>query len=152
MLESLKNYRRYDKHLHTSAQPDAEQLSMLGVAGIEVVINLARADSPGAIAEESRLIEQQGIGYINIPVDFKAPTRSDFDKFARVMSKYHQRPMLVHCAYNWRVSCFVFLYRVLYQHLDTHVARNDMLQVWQPDETWQAFLDDCLQRPPAGTQ
>ena len=26
-------------------------------------------------------------------------------------------------------------------------AQQDMLAIWQPDPTWQTFIDDCLAHP-----
>ena len=52
--------------------------------------------------------------------------------------------MLVHCVLNYRASAFVFLWRVLRRGEAPEAARLDMLSVWQPDETWQAFIDRAL--------
>ncbi len=144
MLESLKNYRRYDEHLHTAGQPDSKQLDQLKETGIEVVINLALPDSPGAVADESERIQAQGMVYVHIPVDFQTPLVSDFDEFVTVMHRYRDNNKLVHCAYNWRVSCFIYLYRVLCLDIDEQQAALDLNAVWEPDATWQTFIRSCL--------
>ena len=54
------------------------------------------------------------------------------------------KTILIHCAYNWRVSCFVYLYRVLENNITDEWAKNDMLKVWEPDKTWQSFIDGHL--------
>ena len=43
-----------------------------------------------------------------------------------------------------RVSAFVYLYRVLRQGVDESTARNDLHRIWQPNPTWQAFIDTAL--------
>ena len=144
MLDNIKNYRQIGNKLHTSAQPDAEQLLQLKQAGIDVVVNLAHDQSPGAVADEAERIESQGIPYINIPVDFQQPKQSDFQLFVQTMDKHADETTLVHCAYNWRVSAFVYLYRVLHRGVESEQAKQDMLAIWQPDDTWQAFIEACL--------
>ncbi len=147
MLENLKGYRLINDALHTAAQPTREQLPELKQQGIELVINLARSDSPDAVTDEAELVKSNDMQYINIPVDFKQPLLSDFQDFVEVMQAHRQQCKLVHCAYNWRVSCFVYLYRVLIEHQDPMQAQQDMLAIWQPDPTWQTFIDDCLAHP-----
>jgi hypothetical protein len=43
-----------------------------------------------------------------------------------------------------RVSAFIFLYRVIILKQSVEIARQDMLKIWQPDETWQKFINDNL--------
>ena len=82
--------------------------------------------------------------YIHIPVDFKKPETGDLVRFFQAMNQNKEKNILVHCAYNWRVSSFVYLYRVITQDCDEDTAKQDMLDVWDPDETWQSFIDACL--------
>jgi protein tyrosine phosphatase (PTP) superfamily phosphohydrolase (DUF442 family) len=147
MLETIKNYRKITDKLHTAAQPTVDEFESIKQAGIEVVINLARADSPDAIINEVQIAQENGLDYINIPVDFKKPDRADLSLFFNTMEQHIDNTILVHCAFNWRVSCFVYLYRVIKQDCDNETAKQDMLAIWQPDETWQSFIDDCLSDP-----
>ena len=40
-----------------------------------------------------------------------------------------------------RVSVFVYLFRVIYLKEAPEVAFQDLLEIWQPDDTWQAFIE-----------
>jgi protein tyrosine phosphatase (PTP) superfamily phosphohydrolase (DUF442 family) len=144
MLETIKNYRKITDKLHTAAQPTVDEFKTIKQADIEIVINLARADSPNAIVNEAQIVQENDMHYINIPVDFKKPDTADLELFFNAMDQHSDKVTLVHCAYNWRASCFVYLYRVIKQDCDDEAAKQDMLAVWQPDETWQSFIDDCL--------
>ncbi len=144
MLETIRQYRKINDKLHTSAQPLAEEFKSVKRAGVEMVINLARTDSPGAIANEEKIVKQNELDYIHIPVDFKNPVITELKSFFNVMEEHSDKNILVHCAYNWRVSCFVYLYRILKQECDLEAAKNDMLAIWTPDDTWQTFIDSCL--------
>lgn len=137
-----------DARLHTSAQPDKDQLLQLSQAGIELVINLAHDESPGAVADEAERIRSQGIPYINIPVDFNCPRLDDFNRFVEAINKHSDKTILVHCACNWRVSAFVYLYRLLVEQEERKRAEADMLAIWQPDETWQEFIIHCQENYP----
>jgi len=144
MLETIKNYRKITDKLYTAAQPTVDEFKLIKLAGIEIVINLARADSPDAIMNEAQIVQENELHYINIPVDFKNPDSADLELFFNAMEQHSDKIALIHCAYNWRVSCFVYLYRVIRQDCDNETAKQDMLAIWQPDETWQCFIDDCL--------
>lgn len=144
MLETIANYRLIADNLHTSAQPTVDEIEKLKEAGIDIVINLARPDSPNAISNEAQLVENNGMRYIPIPVDFENPTLTDLKKFFATMNENTNQCKLVHCARNWRVSCFVYLYRVIQQGCDNRTAKEDMLSVWQPDKIWQSFIDESL--------
>ena len=144
MLENINSYHRISDRLHTSAQPDAEQFKDIRQAGIEIIINLARADSPRAISNEAEIVQNNNMHYINIPVDFDNPALEDLKQFFKVMEQYGDMTMLVHCACNWRVSSFVYLYRIIKQNVDKGIAKKDMLAIWKPDKVWQSFIDRCL--------
>lgn len=144
MLENIKNYRKITDQLHTAAQPTVDEFNFIRQAGIELVINLAQSDSPNAIANEAQIAQDNGLDYIHIPVDFKKPDTEDLALFFNTMAQHTDKTILVHCAFNWRVSCFVYLYRVIKKNCDNETARQDMLSVWQPDETWQTFIRQCL--------
>lgn len=144
MLEDIKTYRKIADTLHTAAQPTVDQFTSVKQAGIELVINLALPDSPDAIENEADLIQQCALDYIHIPVDFKKPMIADLEHFFQAMEQNKDKNVLVHCAYNWRVSAFVYLYRVIKQGCGEETAKQDMLAIWEPDETWQAFIDTAL--------
>jgi len=144
MLEDIKTYCKISDKLHTAAQPTTEQFKSIKQAGIDQVINLALPDSPGAIENEPKVVQENNLEYTHIPVDFKNPEVTDLKRFFQVMEQNNEKNILVHCAYNWRVSAFVYLYRTIKQDCDEETARNDMLAIWEPDETWQAFIVSAL--------
>ncbi|TGD72730.1 phosphatase [Mangrovimicrobium sediminis] len=143
-MHDWRNYLQIDDWLHTAGQPDAGQLATLGALGIRHVINLALPDSDNAVADEARIVAAQGIDYLNIPVDFENPTRAQFELFCTCLDAVAGEPTLVHCAYNMRVSAFVYLYRVTRCNLAPEEARQALLQLWEPSGVWAAFVESCL--------
>src|SRR5215207_1325764 len=71
--------------LVTSGQPTKAFLETLKSQGFEAVVYLAPPTVDDALAEEPRIVGRQGLVYVNIPVDWEAPTAADFQSFTRVM-------------------------------------------------------------------
>jgi protein tyrosine phosphatase (PTP) superfamily phosphohydrolase (DUF442 family) len=140
------SYLAISPTLGTAGQPTPEQLAAIRAAGYEVVVNLAVPDSPNALPNEEELVTAQGMAYVHIPVVWEAPTAEDLDRFFTVMDRNRGRRVFVHCALNMRVSCFVFLYRVLRLGVPADAAWQDVLAIWEPNPVWQQFVDDALEK------
>ena len=146
MLKVLKNYYQISKMIHTSAQPTVDQFSIIKNSNIETIINLAKTDSPNAIENEAEIVSKNSMDYIHIPVDFEKPTATELDSFFNIMEQFSNKNVLIHCAYNWRVSCFIYLYRVVKKNISKDIAEKDMLNVWQPNKTWQIFINNNIKK------
>jgi protein tyrosine phosphatase (PTP) superfamily phosphohydrolase (DUF442 family) len=144
MLTEIYNFRAISERLGTSGQPSERQFQAVCEAGFEAVINLALPTSDNALPNEGSIVAGLGLSYVHIPVDFKAPTTQDFQVFCGVMEAFKGRRVFVHCAANMRVSAFVFLYRVLCQHVALSDAERDLHAIWQPDEVWDQFIQRHL--------
>ena len=145
MLNELKNYYKISEMLHTSAQPTIDQFSRIRDSAIETIINLAEINSPDAIENEADIVYKNSMDYIHIPVDFEKPSDDELESFFNIILQKPGKKILVHCAYNWRVSCFVYLYRVLKKNVLEEVAKKDMLNVWKPNGIWQSFVINSIQ-------
>lgn len=143
-LRAIPAFHAIDLMLATAGQPSAEQFRAVRSAGYQTVVNLALPTSTGALPDERAVVEEQGLRYHHLPVVWEAPTAEDFAQFCHVMDAEVGRRVFVHCALNKRVSAFVFLYRVLKQSAPLEAARQDLLRIWQPDATWQKFIDERL--------
>ncbi len=82
--------------------------------------------------------------YIHLPVVWESPQISDLDQFFTIMQQSAGYKVFVHCVLNMRVSVFVYLYRVIFLMEDPKIAFQDLLEIWQPDDLWQAFIDTAL--------
>lgn len=143
-LSEIYGFHAVGDRLGTAGQPTQAQFQTVRESGFEAVINLALPTSDNAIPNEGSVVTSLGMSYVHIPVDFKAPTSQDFRAFCRVMEAFNDRPLFVHCAANMRVSAFVFLYRVIFQHIAVAEAERDLHAVWQPDAVWSRFIQDEL--------
>jgi len=147
MLNDLCNYLPISDYLATAGQPTAAQFAEIAQAGFDVIVNLALPTSDNALADERAVVEAYGLTYYSIPVEWEAPTAEDFAQFQVVLAKHAAERVLVHCAKNMRVSAFMYLHRRLAGVAEVEAAAA-MAQIWQPNETWQQFIDEVLARSP----
>ena len=126
------NYVAASERIHTAGQPDAATLAKLAEQGFELVVNLAPPNNQGAVADEGKLVAEDGPAYVNIPVNWQKPTYEDFE--------------LLHCQLNMRASAFTFLYRVIHEHVPPEQAMEALRAVWIPRDQWATFTADVLER------
>jgi protein tyrosine phosphatase (PTP) superfamily phosphohydrolase (DUF442 family) len=142
-LAELYNYRRVSPEIATSGQPTEAQFDAIAAQGIQVIINLGLTDADYALPDERGLVGSLGMAYEHIPVLWQTPTVDNVRDFLACMRRYQNQHRLVHCAKNMRVSCFIALYRVLEEQWTPEQAIAD-IQVWSPNEVWQAFMAKVL--------
>lgn len=140
------NYIEIGAKLAASGQPTPDQLGKLKSQGFEVVIYIAPPTVQSAVRDENIIVGRQGLVYVNIPVDFSAPTPADFDAFTRVLASLSDRKVLVHCQVNMRGSVFVFLHRVIHDKQPADRAYELVRNIWVPDPVWRTFLIATLKR------
>lgn len=144
-IEQAFNFRRVNDQLATAGIPTAEQLGGLADIGVEQVINLLPDSSEYAVPGERDIVEEQGLAYCHIPVDFAAPTRADFEAFREAMDEAEGKCLFVHCAANYRVSAFYSRYAVEGGKWSPEEAAGFIASIWNPEEypPWSAFLKEC---------
>ena len=144
--EPMLNYVAASERLHTAGQPDSEQLQSLAEQGYGLVVNLATPTSPDSIAEEGRLVTLGGTAYVNIPVDWRAPTYEDFEFFSGILNQSRHERILIHCMLNYRASLFTFLYRAVHEGVAPEEAYGAVAAVWEPEDQWLDFGHMVLDR------
>jgi uncharacterized protein (TIGR01244 family) len=142
-IESSYNFRRVDDAVTTSGVVSVDQLGELRREGYEAVINLL-PDGDHSVPDEARIVEDQGIDYVHIPVDFAAPSRADLDAFTETMDAHAARKVHVHCAANYRATAFYALYGVRRGLCTAEEADQLVRSVWDPAEfpAWQEWMSE----------
>ena len=143
-LTEIINFFAIDENLASAGQPTREQFPLLAAEGYQVVINLARPDSEGALADEAGLVQACGMQYIHIPVVWEAPQSADLADFYAAMQRSAGQKVFVHCALNMRASAFIYLYRCSQLNVPEELARASMEEIWQPYDTWETFIEAHL--------
>ena len=146
MLKDIRNFLPLTANLLSSGMPTADQVTDIAQAGVRVVINLAPFDPERDLHDEASLVRSAGMEYVNIPVDWDAPTGSDLQTFMRAMDRNGDRKVLVHCRANYRATGFVTLYRILRLGWKPDEAFKHLRSIWNPDDypVWKKFIDDNL--------
>lgn len=141
-MSDVYNYLDIDGLFATSGQPSETQFKLIHDTGYETVINLApNSVLENAVVNEREILSGLGIEYIHIPVDFKNPTSSDFDRFVNSLRDNEDRKVWVHCAANMRVSAFTFRYRRSILGEDEKAAEDDLRKIWDPVGVWKEFIN-----------
>ncbi len=143
--EDIVGWQRIDARTTTSGRLTADDPARLAQIGVVRVINLALAESPGALPDEAALLGAAGIEYTHIPVPFDAPHDAHFAAFRKALDAT-DTPVHVHCVMNWRVSAFFYrLHRE--RGMAEDAARALMTAQWDPDTNanehapaWAAFI------------
>jgi len=139
-LSAIEAYKRLSPLVATAGQPAADQFVLVRDAGFVLVINLATDKSSGHLPDEPEIVRRLGMEHIHLPVAWDNPKREDFEAFCRIMEQNSGRAVFVHCAKNWRVSVFMYLYRVPRQQADHESCLWDVREIWEPDPVWSAFM------------
>lgn len=139
-IQDIKAFISVSDNLSLGGQPTEIQLNELGKAGFKAVVNLGLLHQSYSLADEDGTVQSLGMEYRHIPVDFKSPGIRSLRDFFTTMDEYNDRKVFVHCAANYRVTCFVSLYLRSRQKWSTSQAHDLISRVWEPDEIWQEFM------------
>jgi protein tyrosine phosphatase (PTP) superfamily phosphohydrolase (DUF442 family) len=145
-LSEIYNFLQISDKLATAGVPTEDQLAQFQEAGYEVVINLAMPNQPNAIPNEAEVVTGLGMDYLPIPVVWNRPTSENLDQAMAALDAHAEQKVFIHCMANYRVSAFVFLYRVLRLGIPQAEAEVQLHQIWQPNEIWANFISAELAR------
>ncbi len=150
MIRDIRNFLPLTENLLSSGMPTVEQMKSVADAGVKIVINLAPFDPEKDLANEGALVESLGMKYINIPVDWEAPTQQNLETFMNAMDEDGNKKVFVHCRANYRATGFITLYRILRLGWRKEEAFKDLRRVWNPDEypIWKKFIEKNLSAKP----
>jgi len=146
MTISAPSQQLVHDRLMTSALPEEGDFAVMAAMGFEAVVNLGRPEDSVYLPEEDTLVTVAGMRYLHLPVAFNNPTFPDYEFLRDLLNALYPRKVWLHCAKNHRVAAMIFLYNVIDRSLPIPEARARMHLVWQPDEVWQAFLDEALEK------
>lgn len=144
-MSSIYNFKQVNDHLACSGQPREGQLQSIADEGYQVIINLGLADGKYALADEASSVKELGLAYHHIPVQFDNPQPEELERFIQLMNQHIDEKILVHCAANYRASCFTGLYLFASHRLELDQMTDLIENVWQPDAIWQQFIDDSVE-------
>ena len=139
-MEEILNYIKINELISTSGQPSVEQFETIANNDFEVVINLALHDASNAIENEDKIVTDLKMAYFHIPVDFDNPKASDVKLFLNTLQALGANKVWVHCALNYRVSAFMYIYHKYVLKTPFDDIDISLFQEWSPDTKWQEII------------
>ena len=141
-LDSLTNYQVNNDHMVSSGLPSAAHFQLLKDEGVNRVIDLI----PGDRLQEQQVIEGLSLNYHNVQVEWENPTLANFKEYIGYMAlgNSNDDKVLTHCKLNWRGAVFTYLYRITALGESELSAKQDLLAIWQPNQTWFTFMNTVI--------
>ena len=141
-LSDLKNYHIDTPNMVSSGLPNQGHFETLKAMGVAKVVDLI----PGDRTEQASLMNELSLTYYNIQVEWGNPTIENFREYISTMKQFNQSEgiTLTHCRLNWRGAVFTYLYRVTQLKESEELVKQEMLAIWEPNETWQDFIDAVI--------
>lgn len=130
--EPLPNFHQVHPYLYRGGEPSPEGLAKLKQMGIKTIIDLR--GHPGQTRAEAGQARDSGMEYINLPMDYHAPTEAQQQKLFKALSgaeSSHKNgnpaPVFVHCAHGSdRTGCMIGLWRVRHDGWSYEDAYKEM--------------------------
>ena len=139
-MNKILNYIKINELISTSGQPKIEELELIANEGFEVVINLAVPTTSNALENEDKIVSSLNMSYIHIPVDFENPKLSDLKLFLNILQALGANKVWIHCAKNYRVSAFMYVYHKYILHTPFEQIDLSIFDMWQPSLVWQELM------------
>ena len=139
-MNKILNYVKINELISTSGQPKIEELELIANEGFEVVINLAVHSTSNALENEDKIVSSLNMSYIHIPVDFENPKISDLKLFLNILQALGANKVWIHCAKNYRVSAFMYVYHKYILHTPFEEIDLSIFDKWQPSLIWQELM------------
>ena len=139
-MNKILNYVKINELISTSGQPKIEELELIANEGFEVIINLAVPTTSNALENEDKIVSSLNMSYIHIPVDFENPKISDLKLFLNILQALGANKVWIHCAKNYRVSAFMYVYHKYILHTPFEEIDLSIFDKWQPSLIWQELM------------
>ena len=123
----IDNFARVNDTYYRGAQPMGDDYASLAAIGVKTIINLTSDD---ALADEQRFVEQNGMRYINIPMNTRRnPTAKELDQFLSIVNDAASQPVYVHCVGGrHRTGVMTAVYRMTHDGITGKAAFQEMKQ------------------------
>mgnify|MGYP005999892121 CR=1 FL=1 len=144
-MQKILNYIKINELISTSGQPKIDEFEIIAQEGFEVVINLAMYNASNAIENENKVVTDLNMSYFHIPVDFENPTLSDLKLFLNVLQSLGANKVWIHCAKNYRVSAFMYVYHKYILNTPFENIDLSIFDIWSPSTKWQQLMKTPLE-------
>ena len=139
-MNKILNHIKINELISTSGQLKIEEFELIANEGFEVVINLAVPTTSNSLENEDKIVSNLNMSYIHIPVSFENPKISDLKLFINILQSLGANKVWIHCAKNYRVSAFMYVYHKYILHTPFEQIDLSIFDMWQPSSVWQELM------------
>ena len=139
-MNKILNHIKINELISTSGQLKIEEFELIANEGFEVVINLAVPTTSNSLENEDKIVSNLNMTYIHIPVSFENPKISDLKLFLNILQSLGVNKVWIHCAKNYRVSAFIYVYRKYILHTPFEEIDLSIFDIWKPSLIWQELM------------
>ena len=139
-MNKILNHIKINELISTSGQLKIEEFELIANEGFEVVINLAVPTTSNSLENEDKIVSNLNMTYIHIPVSFENPKISDLKLFLNILQSLGANKVWIHCAKNYRVSAFMYVYHKYILHTPFEQIDLSIFDMWQPSLVWQELM------------
>ena len=139
-MNKILNHIKINELISTSGQLKIEEFELIANEGFEVVINLAVPTTSNSLENEDKIVSNLNMSYIHIPVSFENPKISDLKLFLNILQSLGANKVWIHCAKNYRVSAFIYVYHKYILHTPFEEIDLSIFDIWQPSLVWQELM------------
>ena len=139
-MNKILNHIKINELISTSGQLKIEEFELIANEGFEVVINLAVPTTSNSLENEDKIVSNLNMTYIHIPVSFENPKISDLKLFLNILQSLGANKVWIHCAKNYRVSAFIYVYHKYILHTPFEEIDLSIFDIWKPSLIWQALM------------
>ena len=139
-MNKILNHIKINELISTSGQLKIEEFELIANEGFEVVINLAVPTTSNSLENEDKIVSNLNMTYIHIPVSFENPKISDLKLFLNILQSLGVNKVWIHCAKNYRVSAFIYVYHKYILHTPFEEIDLSIFDIWKPSLIWQELM------------
>jgi protein tyrosine phosphatase (PTP) superfamily phosphohydrolase (DUF442 family) len=139
-MNKILNHIKINELISTSGQLKIEEFELIANEGFEVVINLAVPTTSNSLENEDKIVSNLNMSYIHIPVSFENPKISDLKLFLNILQSLGANKVWIHCAKNYRVSAFIYVYHKYILHTPFEEIDLSIFDIWKPSLIWQELM------------
>ncbi|MDX9899956.1 MAG: protein tyrosine phosphatase family protein [Aliarcobacter sp.] len=139
-MNKILNHIKINELISTSGQLKIEEFELIANEGFEVVINLAVPTTSNSLENEDKIVSNLNMTYIHIPVSFENPKISDLKLFLNILQSLGANKVWIHCAKNYRVSAFIYVYHKYILHTPFEEIDLSIFDIWKPSLIWQELM------------
>jgi protein tyrosine phosphatase (PTP) superfamily phosphohydrolase (DUF442 family) len=145
-ISEAYNFKVVDHLVSTAGLLSEDQLGLLKSEGYEAVINLLPKENKNAVEKEDSIVQEQGLIYEYIPVDFSAPSKENYLEFASKFRALSGKKIILHCAANYRASAFYAIFAHHHLGWSKSEAKEHINSIWclKDYPVWEIFVDHML--------